>query len=119
MQIAPKNFYKKLLGRNGELKAVNHLKRKGYKILDKNYQTPFGEADIICSYNGEIVFVEVKTRTSDKFGLPKEAVDSKKQEKYRKIASYYILTNKLEEVSVSFLVVEILKGQINVIENAF
>ena len=119
MQDTPKNFYKKLLGRSGELKAVNHLKKKGYKILEKNFVTPYGEADIVCLKNGEIVFVEVKTRTNEKFGLPREAVDIKKQEKYRKIANYYILNKHLEDSSISFLVVEILKGQINLIEDAF
>ena len=67
--------------------VINHLKKKGYKILEKNFVSPFGEADIICLKNDEIVFVEVKTRQSEKFGLPREAVDIKKQENYRKIAN--------------------------------
>ena len=46
MQIAQKNFYKKLLGRVGEKKACAFLKDNGYKILETNYRTPFGEIDI-------------------------------------------------------------------------
>ena len=48
MQIAQKNFYKKLLGRVGEKKAVEFLKKKGFKVLETNYRTHIGEIDIIA-----------------------------------------------------------------------
>ena len=82
MQIAQKNFYKKLLGRAGEKLAVDFLKKKGFKILKTNYKTVVGEIDIIAQDREYIVFIEVKTRSSDNYGLPREAVDRKKQEKY-------------------------------------
>ena len=89
MQIAQKNFYKKLLGRVGEKKACAFLKDNGYKILETNYRTPFGEIDIIVEIDKITVFVEVKTRSNENYGFPCEAVDNRKQEKYYKIATYY------------------------------
>ena len=119
MQITQKNFYKKFLGRAGEVKAVELLKKKGYKILEKNYKNFVGEIDVIAKDNDEIVFIEVKTRTNDEFGRPSEAVNLKKQEKYYKIATEYLRRNNLEGMPCRFDVVEIENGQINHILNAF
>ena len=120
MQIAQKNFYKKLLGRAGELKAAEFLKKKKYEILEKNFRTHLGEIDIIAKdSDGTIVFVEVKTRSDESYGLPCEAVDIKKQEKYIRVASEYLLRKKLTEEPCRFDVVEIENGKINHIENAF
>ena len=119
MQIAQKNFYKKLLGRAGEKLAVDFLRKKGFKILKTNYRTPVGEIDIIAEDNAVIVFVEVKTRTNDNYGMPCEAVDSKKQEKYYKTATFYLQKEKKMDSECRFDVVEIENGQINHIFNAF
>ena len=78
-----------------------------------------GEADIIAIKDDELHFIEVKTRSNEKFGRPAEAVDYKKQERYKQIASYYLLANKLEDVNISFSVIEILKNDVNLIKNAF
>ena len=119
MQIAQKNFYKKLLGRVGEKKAVDYLKKNGYKILKSNYKTPLGEIDIIAEYEDQIIFVEVKTRTNDDYGFPCEAVDKRKQEKYYKVATYYLQRTKKLDSECRFDVVEIDDGKINHILNAF
>jgi putative endonuclease len=116
---SPKNLYKKLLGRKGELLAQGFLKKKGYKILQTNYRTKFGEADIIATYNNEIVFIEVKTRSNSKFGTPAEAVNYQKQKRYRDIAKAYMLQNCEYDMPFSFAIVEILGEEINLIENAF
>ena len=68
MPHSPQDFHKKLLGKKGERAAVQYLKSQGYTIVATNYRTPFGEADIIALDNDELVFVEVKTRTNDKYG---------------------------------------------------
>ena len=68
MPDTQKDFYKKLLGRTGESKAVSFLKKKKYRILKKNYVTKIGEVDIIAEQNGVIVFIEVKTRDTLFYG---------------------------------------------------
>ena len=119
MQFAQKNFYKKFLGRAGEVKAAEFLRKKGYKILDKNYKTHIGEIDIIAKDGETIVFTEVKTRMDDAFGAPSEAVNQKKREKYYKVASEYLVRNSLMDAICRFDVIEIENGQINHIIEAF
>lgn len=119
MQIAQKNFYKKLLGRAGEIKAAEFLKKKGYKILATNYKTHLGEIDIIALDKSTTVFIEVKTRSSDAFGAPSEAVNVKKQEKYFRVATEYLRKEGKTEMESRFDVVEIENGQINHIIDAF
>ena len=120
MSNSPKNLYKKLLGKRGELLTIKYLKKLKFTILETNYVTPFGEADVIAKKGDNVVFVEVKTRTSTKFGTPGQAVDYKKQERYRQIALYYIKEKDLDDnIVVSFSVSEVLNGKINYIEEAF
>ena len=78
------------LGKEGEDLALRFLKKQGYRIIGKNYRTPFGEIDIIADDGGVLVFVEVKTRSGDAFGSPFEAVDRKKRDKIRKVALCYM-----------------------------
>ena len=107
------------MGRQGEALACKYLKKHGYKILEKNYTTPFGEADIVAkSRDGYTCFVEVKTRETDAFGRPAEAVTREKQRRYRMIANFWC--NMLRrEVPVRFDVAAILDGEIEYFENAF
>ena len=108
----------KALGKKGENMAVRYLKKKGYRILERGYKNPFGEVDIIASKEDIIAFVEVKTRLSENYGAPSEAVDSRRREKYKKASEYYFY-GKRTEVTVRFDIIEILRGEINHIENAF
>ena len=119
MPHSPQDVHKKVLGAKGEKLVAAHLKKQGYKILKKNYRTPFGEADIIAKDGDEIAFIEVKTRTTDSFGLPSEAVGKDKQQRYRKIAEcYWIQTG--EEPNARFDVAEVTAdGRIEYIKNAF
>ena len=117
MPDSQKDFHKKLLGKVGEDLAVKFMKKLGYRLVKRNFTTPFGEADAIFTKDGVTVFVEVKTRTSTAYGDPKDAVGYKKRQKYRKIAEYYAL--KYGETPISFAVVEVLGDTVNLIENAF
>ncbi len=119
MQITQKNFYKKLLGRAGEVKAEEFLREKGYKILKTNYKTSLGEIDIIALDQNTTVFIEVKTRANDVFGAPSESVDIKKQKKYFRVATEYLKREQKTDEEVRFDVVEIENGQINHIIDAF
>lgn len=108
------------MGRSGERQAEKFLKQNKYKIIEKNYTTKFGEADLIARYKDLIVFIEVKTRTSQAFGMPSDAVDYTKRSRYIKIAEYYLMTHEeYSELCVRFDVIEILNDQINHIQNAF
>ena len=119
MQFAQKNFHKKLLGKVGEKQAEKFLKKQGFKILETNYKNPFGEIDIIAMDGEYTVFIEVKTRLSDAFGAPAEAVDFKKRKKYEKIAQGYLISAGTFDSSARFDVIEIENGKINHIKDAF
>jgi len=75
---------KQRVGRWGETVAAYHLEMKGYRILARNVRTAWGEIDLVARQEGAspgcVVFVEVKTRTGQSFGLPEEAVDGRKLE---------------------------------------
>lgn len=112
------------LARFGEKVCVNYLKRKGYKILETNYRCRIGEIDIICEYKNSIVFVEVKTRSTNVFGFPQEAVNFAKQKKIRQIACFYLKNNKLYFKSCRFDVMAVIYKdnkicKIEHFENAF
>ena len=119
MPNSPQDLHKKVLGKKGEALAEKFLKKQGLKILEKNFRTPFGEADLIASFGDEIIFIEVKTRVGDSFGLPSEGVTPQKKERYYKIATFYGLTTK-EEPNARFDIIEVYDGKkIEWIKNAF
>lgn len=118
MQNSPKDLRNKILGRKGEELACRYLKKHGYQIIEQNYSTPFGEADIIAFKDDTYCFVEVKTRTQDGYGLPAEAVDRRKQRRYRRIAEYFCACMK-EEVPIRFDVASVYEGKIEYFENAY
>ncbi|AMB58191.1 YraN family protein [Microterricola viridarii] len=66
------------LGRFGEQQAVRYLESTGYRVLERNWRCKHGEIDIVAAQDGRLVFVEVKTRTSDAFGHPFEAITAAK-----------------------------------------
>lgn len=117
-------FFNKETGNIGENLAVDYLKKQKFKILQTNYRNKIGEIDIIASDKKTIVFVEIKTRSSLKFGTPKEAIDYKKQQKIKNTAiSYLKYKNLYEKVAVRFDCIEILGDkldcEINHIKNIF
>ena len=118
MQNSPQDFRKKVLGRNAEERTAKYLKKNGYKLIARNYKTPYGEADIVALKDGYYCFVEVKARESDVYGLPTEAVDERKRERYRKIALYFC-TTKRTEVPVRFDIASVYEGGLEYYENAY
>ncbi len=73
----------------GEEVAAQYLENKGLPVIERNVRSPFGEIDIICKNNKELVFVEVKTRNSTVYGYPEESVNRAKQHKLRQLAQWY------------------------------
>jgi putative endonuclease len=116
------SLIRKMLGKAGEDRAARFLAKQGYKILERNYRVPSGEIDLIALHRGEVVFVEVKTRTSDAFGAPELAVTPRKQRQMVKAALGYIKYKKLHQVPCRFDVVAINEAsekEIELIQNAF
>ena len=103
----------------GEDLAVRYLSKHKYTILERNFRCKFGEIDIIALNEDFIVFIEVKSRSDDKFGLPREAVSPYKQQRILRAAQYWLYTNKISGKPVRFDVVEILSGNVNVLKDAF
>ena len=98
-------------GKIGESITCKYLCQNHYKIIDKNYYYKGGEIDIIAKDKNEYVFVEVKTRTNNKFGKPVEAVNKTKKRHIYKTAEYYLYYKKIQNVYVRFDIIEILKKQ--------
>jgi putative endonuclease len=111
------------LGKKGEELALRFLKKRGYRIIEKNYVCKMGEMDIIAKEKDTLVFIEVKTRTSTLFGPPQLAVNSSKQRQLSKVALNFLKEKQLEDVKARFDVVAILlvqKGEeIELIKDAF
>ena len=105
----------------GELIALRYLIKKGAKILEKNYRIKTGEIDIIAKIENELVFIEVKSRSSTRYGYPAEAVNYKKIRKISNVARYFMLINNINDVPIRFDVIEIYfnENKINHIINAF
>ena len=77
------------IARIGEELAANFLKKRGYKIIERNFRKGYGEIDIIAVKNEILIFVEVKTRTSSNFGTPFEAITTWKLKSLVKTAQFY------------------------------
>lgn len=107
----------------GEEIAVSYLIEKGYTILNRNFRSRFGELDIIAKYENTVIFIEVKTRNSLKFGLPCESITDIKKRHIKRMVNYYTMINCTNELDLRIDVIEILvnEDQINIhhIENAF
>ncbi|HKK02170.1 MAG TPA: YraN family protein [Desulfuromonadales bacterium] len=99
------------LGRWGEAAAADFLRRLGMKIVERNYRTPVGEIDIIGRQGRHLVFVEVKTRTSNRFGTPQEAVGPRKQRQILRTAQWYLSGGRGAGLQPRFDVVAVRPGQ--------
>lgn len=111
---------KRTIGSEYEKIAAEYLHNSGYEILFLNFRSKTGEIDIISMDGNTLVFVEVKYRSSAKYGYPEEAVDYRKQIKIRKTAMYYMMKEKYcDNTSVRFDVISILGKEIKHIKDAF
>ncbi|MBE6020599.1 MAG: YraN family protein [Clostridiales bacterium] len=110
------NRYNIKKGKWGEDKAEAFLKKKGYSIIERNYRCRWGEIDIIAERDGTIHFVEVKTRTSDRFGSPLEAVTHEKMHHIMRTAQYYIYRNSLEKYEMSLDGIAVCEDRIDFVQ---
>jgi putative endonuclease len=118
--VSKQNLY---LGKSGEELAVGFLRDKGYRIIARNYKTKLGEIDIIARQKDTVCFIEVKTRHSDRFGFPQEAILKTKQRQISKVALAFLKSNNLLDKSARFDVVSVIFAEDNpkldLIKNAF
>ncbi len=114
---------RKIIGAIGERKVCKWYTDRKYKLLSINFKSRFGEIDIIAQDKDTVIFIEVKTRNSNKFMNASDAVDYKKQERIKKTALLYISQNNMEDAFIRFDVAEVyynnIDYDINIIENAF
>ena len=95
------------LGAWGEEQAVRYLTHLGYRIIALNYRTPLGELDVVASYMGALHFIEVKTRTSQKYGFAAEAVDDNKKRHLLNSIRYYVYSRNLQNEFIRIDVIEV------------
>ena len=106
-------------GRRAEAFAVEHYIKNGCEILARNYSVRGGEIDFIARDGNETAFVEVKMRTSLRFGEPAEAITLAKRRRICRAALMYAQANGLLDATLRFDVCEVLPGEIRVYKNAF
>lgn len=119
MQNYTKTRNNRQLGTYYEAYAKNYLIEKGYEIIQANFRCRIGEIDMIARDGAYTVFIEIKYRSNQKCGLPRESVTYHKRQKILAVAKYYLMYRRLGEIPCRFDVIEIFKEQINHIENAF
>ena len=113
------------LGQIAENHACRFLQARGYRIRERNWRCRFGEVDLIADHGEDLVLVEVKSRRSEDFGRPADAVNFAKRRKLSRLADFYVQTHHLTEVNCRFDVIELLLAprnrveQVNLIEDAF
>ena len=95
------------IGKIGEDLASKYLEAAGYIIIERNFLARQGEIDIIAKDKKELVFIEVKTRTSDIYGKPVEAVNTQKQKHLLNTIKYYLYSKHLENEFVRIDVIEV------------
>ena len=114
---------RKQFGKRGEELAVSFLRKKGYKVIELNFRSRTGEIDIIARHKGRIVFVEVKTRRSGRYGDPKFAVTAQKKRKISMVALEYLKKHHTLQTPARFDVVAIQSSKaevtVDIIPNAF
>lgn len=117
-------YIKKEIGKIGEEIACKYLNRNDYNILERNFTCKQGEIDIISQdlKKKELVFIEVKTRSNLKYGMPSEAVNKSKKKHILEASNYYTYLNKIKNIPMRIDVIEIYitnsKRKINHIKNA-
>ncbi len=107
------------LGARGEDLAARHYAADGYRVVARNWRCRDGELDLVLRRADTLVFAEVKTRTSDRFGHPAEAVTPAKQRRIRRLAQRYLAESGERAPVLRFDVVAVLGGRVDVIEGCF
>lgn len=115
--------YRQELGARGEALAAEWYLARGYEVVARNWRCPEGEIDLVVRRAGELVFCEVKTRSSDRFGVPAAAVTPAKQRRLRMLAARFLAGDGGgrggARGDLRFDVAAVTRGRVEVIEAAF
>jgi len=115
--------HKQRLGARGEQLAADWYVAHGYQVVARNWRCREGELDLVLlAPDGDLVFCEVKTRSSDRFGVPAEAVTPAKQRRLRLLAARYLAAaGRVSPAGrgIRFDVAAVMGGRVEVIEAAF
>lgn len=110
---------RRALGMRGEDAVAAWYEAQGYEVLARNWRCRAGELDLVVRRGRTFVFCEVKTRSSDAFGAPVEAVTRQKQVKVRHLAARWLEDAPIRPTDIRFDVASVLAGEIEVLEGAF
>ncbi|MBU4561500.1 YraN family protein [bacterium] len=115
---------RQILGESGEEAAFEFLRKKRYRILERNYKTPLGEIDIIAQDKDCLVFIEVKSLSNTSYILPQEMVNKRKQEQIIRVALSYLKAKGLRNADCRFDCVAVVfslgnEPEIELIKDAF
>jgi len=94
------------IGKWGEDTAAEYLAEHGYEIVKRNARTPYGEIDIVARQGDVTIFVEVKTRTSNKMGLPEESITPRKREHMLAAADHYAAEHEIDHWQIDVISIE-------------
>lgn len=110
-------------GMEGEELAARYLKERGIEVITRNFRCPIGEIDMVGRHGKTVVFIEVRSRTDSRFGLPQESITRSKQKRLTRLAQWYLKRFGLEREPARFDVVAILwrdgEPEVKWIPNAF
>lgn len=107
------------LGAHGEKLAARWYQQAGYEVVARNWRCGLGEIDLLVRRGDVLVIAEVKTRASDRFGVPAYAVNYAKQKKLRALAQTWLASNDEYFAEVRFDVVSVIGRDVEVIQAAF
>jgi putative endonuclease len=110
---------RRALGARGEEAVAAWYRDRGYEIVVRNWRCREGELDLVVRAGRAFVFCEVKTRTSDRFGAPVEAVNRAKQDRLRRLAARWIDEAPIRPREIRFDVASVMGDRIEVLEGAF
>jgi putative endonuclease len=115
----PAPGHRQQLGAAGEERAAEWYRQAGYQVVARNWRCRDGELDLVVGNDCTLVFCEVKTRTSTRFGVPAEAVTPAKQRRIRGLAAQFLRDLGRPVPAIRFDVVSVLGDRVDVLEAAF
>jgi len=110
---------RRTIGIEGEDLAAAWYEARGYQVIDRNWRCRDGELDLVLRNGRQVVFCEVKHRSSVRFGTPAEAITREKKQRIRYLAAKWLQDAKPRPAEIRFDVAAVLDGELEILEGAF